>query len=70
MDKKDGVFWNVTPRLVREADQSPPSGAEVKNGGIALSLPPHVFMAWYLIKHRDNFNFFTWYSARRTEVTI
>jgi hypothetical protein len=40
----------------READHPPPSGARVKNGG---AIPPllHVFMAWCLIKHKDNFSF-------------
>jgi hypothetical protein len=43
------------PRLKRlslEADHSPPCSAEVKNGGVVHS---HVFMAWCLIKHRNNF---------------
>jgi len=31
-------------RQGRKADNSPP-------------LPQYVFMAWYLVKHRDNFNF-------------
>jgi len=25
--------------------------------GAILPLPPYVFMAWYLVKHRDNFTF-------------
>jgi hypothetical protein len=42
----------------READHSPSSSAEVKkmSGAITL-LPPHVFMVWCLLKHRDNFTF-------------
>jgi hypothetical protein len=32
-----------------EADHSPPSNAEVTH--------PYVFMAWCLVKHRDNFTF-------------
>jgi hypothetical protein len=39
-------------RQGREADHSPPSIAEVKNG-----THPHVFMAWCLMKHGDNFVF-------------
>jgi hypothetical protein len=41
----------------READYSPPSSAEVKNGGAIPPLHSYVFMAWCLIKHKDNFNF-------------
>jgi len=36
-------------RQGREADHSPQSSAEV---------PQYVFMAWYLVKHRDNFTFY------------
>jgi hypothetical protein len=33
--------------------------------GAILPLPQHVFMAWCLAKHRDNFSFtFTFYYAR------
>jgi hypothetical protein len=37
------------------SDHSPPSSAEVKYAWIYISTPPYVFMAWYLVKHRDNF---------------
>jgi hypothetical protein len=37
-----------------EADHSPPSGAKVKNVWSYTSTPPCVFMAWYLIKHKEN----------------
>jgi hypothetical protein len=33
-------------------------------------IPPHIFMAWYFVKHRDNFNFtytFTVNTTGRTE---
>jgi hypothetical protein len=40
----------------READHSPPSNTEVKNAWSYTSAPPY-FMAWYLFKHMDNFNF-------------
>jgi hypothetical protein len=40
-----------------EADHSPPSSAEVKNGGTISPLPHYFFMAWYLIKHKHNFAF-------------
>jgi hypothetical protein len=37
----------------READHSAPSSAEVKNAWSYTSTPQYVFMAWYLVKHRD-----------------
>jgi hypothetical protein len=37
-------------RLVREADHSPPSSAEIKNEWSYTSTPQYVFMAWCLIK--------------------
>jgi hypothetical protein len=45
-------------RPEREADCSPPSSAEVKNAWSYTSTTPKVFMAWYFVKHRDNFTFF------------
>jgi hypothetical protein len=60
---------NSFPRVKQpgcEADHSPPSSAEVKNAWSYTSTPPatswraawlttrYVFMARYLIKHRDN----------------
>jgi hypothetical protein len=38
----------------REANYSPPSSAEVKNAWSYTSTPPYVFMAWCLIKRKDN----------------
>jgi hypothetical protein len=38
----------------READHSFPSRAEVKNEWSYTSTPQYVFMAWCLVKHRDN----------------
>jgi hypothetical protein len=38
-----------------KTDHSPPSSAEVKNAWSYTSAPPHVFMAWCLVKHRENF---------------
>jgi hypothetical protein len=40
-----------------KADHSRPSRAEVKNGWSYTSIPPYVFMAWCLVKYRDNFTF-------------
>jgi hypothetical protein len=43
-------------RPVREADHSPPSSVEAKNAWSCTStLSQYVFMAWCLVKHRDNF---------------
>jgi hypothetical protein len=51
-----GDFSLRVKQLGREADYSPPSSAEVKNGG---AIPPFSHMSsWHsteLIKHRDNF---------------
>jgi hypothetical protein len=41
----------------RKADHSPPSSAEVKNARSYTSTPQYVFMAWCLVKQRDNFTF-------------
>jgi hypothetical protein len=49
----------VLKQLGREADHSPPSSAEVKNAWSYTSAPPVPFMAWCLVKHRDNFTFLT-----------
>jgi hypothetical protein len=42
----------------REAENSPPSSAEVKNAWSYTSTSPYFYMAWSLIKHRDNFILF------------
>jgi hypothetical protein len=44
-------------RLKREADHSLPSRAEVKNARSYTSIPPYVFIAWYLLKYKANFTF-------------
>jgi hypothetical protein len=36
----------------------PTSNAEVKNAWNFTSTLPYAFMAWYFIKHRDNFTVF------------
>jgi hypothetical protein len=46
----------------READHSPPPSAEVKNAWSYISTPQYAFMAWCLVKHRDNFTF-TYYKT-------
>jgi hypothetical protein len=47
-----GVKWPG-----READHSPPTSVDVKNAWSYTSTPQYVFMAWCLVKHRDNFTF-------------
>jgi hypothetical protein len=42
-------------RPEREADNSAPSSAEVKSAYSYTSTPLYVFMAWCLVRHRDNF---------------
>jgi hypothetical protein len=42
-------------RPAREVDHSPPSTAADKNVLSYISTTPYVFMAWYLVKHRNNF---------------
>jgi len=44
-------------RLRGETDHSCPSSAEVKNAWSYTSTTKFVFMAWYLVKHRNNFTF-------------
>jgi hypothetical protein len=52
------VFSVRVKRPGREADHSPPSSAEVKNAWSYTSTPQYVFVAWCLVKHRDNFTFY------------
>jgi hypothetical protein len=46
-------------RQGREADNSPPFSAEVKNTWSYTSSPPYAFMAWCLVKQRENFTHVT-----------
>jgi hypothetical protein len=52
-----GAVFLGLKRLGREADNSPPSSAEVKNAWSYTSTPQYVFMVWCLVKHRDSFTF-------------
>jgi hypothetical protein len=52
-----GSFPGIKLGGGREADHSTPSSAEVKNEWSYTSTPKYVFMAWCLVKHRDNFTF-------------
>jgi len=49
------LFLKRVKRQGCEVDQSPPSGAEIKNAWSYIFTPPYIFMVWCLIKHRDNF---------------
>jgi len=51
------IFSSGIKRPEREAGHLPPSSAEVKNAWSYTFTPPYAFIAWYLIKHGDNFNF-------------
>jgi hypothetical protein len=57
-------------RPKREADHSPPSGAEVKNVWSYTSTPQYVFMAWCLLKHKDNFTFTLPYLGRSNSMRM
>jgi hypothetical protein len=59
-----GSFPGVK-RPGREANHSPPPSAEVNNAWRYTSTPQYTFMAWCLVKHRDNFTF-TFTSEFRT----
>jgi hypothetical protein len=52
-----GAFSLGVKRPGREADHSPPSSTEVKIAWSYTSTPQYVFMAWCLVKYRDNFTF-------------
>jgi hypothetical protein len=41
--------FGVLKRSGREADHSPPSGAQYKNAWSDSSTPPYVFMAWTIL---------------------
>jgi len=51
-----GALYLGVKRPGREADHSPPSSAEVKEG--ILPLLQYVFMAWCLVKPRDKSKFY------------
>jgi hypothetical protein len=52
-----GALSLEVKRPGREADHSPQSSAEVTNAWSFTSTPRYVFVAWCLVKHRDNFTF-------------
>jgi hypothetical protein len=63
-----GTLFLVIKRPEREADHSPPSSAEVKNSLALPPLPKYAFVAWCLVKHRDNYTF-TFTTARHLSLT-
>jgi hypothetical protein len=54
----------------READHSPPSGAEVKNAWSYTSTPQYAFIVWCLVKHKDNFTFYLLLSQREVNFSL
>jgi hypothetical protein len=53
-----------------EADHSPPPSAEIKNAWHYTSTPQYIFMAWCLVKHRDNFYLYLFYILPKLSVHI
>jgi hypothetical protein len=56
-------------RPAREADHSPPSSDEIKIAWSYTSILQYVFMAWYLVKHRDNFTFYLYLYYHAINIT-
>jgi hypothetical protein len=52
--KCTGGSFPVVKRPGRDAEHSHPSSVEVKNAWSRTSTPRYVFMAWCLVKHKDN----------------
>jgi hypothetical protein len=46
-----------------EADHISPSSAEIKGAWSYTSTPQYVCMAWCLIKHRENFTFYLYFTT-------
>jgi hypothetical protein len=67
MQRVSGTLFLGVKRSGREADHSSPPIAEVKNAWSYASTPPYIFMAWCLVKHRDNFTLtFTFRNHKQT----
>jgi len=45
-------------QLGHKAYHLPPSSAKAENEWGYTSSPPYIFMAWCLVKHKDNFTFY------------
>jgi hypothetical protein len=52
-----GALSLEVKRPGREAEHLPPSGAEVKNAWSYTSTSLYAYVAWWLVKHRENFTF-------------
>jgi hypothetical protein len=52
-----GLFLSGMRGPGREADPTPPYCGKANNDGTIPPLPQYVFMAWYLVKNKDNFTF-------------
>jgi hypothetical protein len=51
------ILWiSVIMGPEREADSSPPRSTEVKNTWVCTFIPPYVFLSWWLIKQKGEFN--------------
>jgi len=50
-----GAIFPGVKRPELEADHSLLSSAKAKNAWRCTSIPPCVFMAWFLVKHKDSF---------------
>jgi hypothetical protein len=57
--KRIGVLSSGTKRPDCEADHWPPSRAKVKNARNYTTTPSYIFMAWCLIKNKDNVAFYS-----------
>jgi hypothetical protein len=55
-----GALSPMIKRPGRKANHTPPSSAEVKNAWRYTSIRQYIFIAWYLVKHRDNFTAVFW----------
>jgi hypothetical protein len=51
-------------------DHSPPPSTVVKNAWVYSPAPLYIFMVWYLIKQRDNFNFTFCIKYGRVSTTV
>jgi hypothetical protein len=51
-------FYPEAKQMWHEANYSPPSSTKVNNVWSYTSTSQYVFMAWYLVKDRDNFTFY------------
>jgi hypothetical protein len=60
-------FWD---KAAGECRWPLPSSAEIKNAWSYTSTPQYVFMAWCLVKHRDNFTFTKKLLQQKTQILL